>query len=170
MLLLQNIKKYGILSTHMTPLAYQIAIVTLATLIVVFGVWLFVVERRLKKLLAGKDAQSLEGVIRALGEDIRALETFRDHTTTYLTDAEKRIRRSVQGVETIRFNAFRGNGEGGNQSFAIALLSEDGDGTVISSLYARDRMSVFAKPIKNFSSDLELTEEETRAIAQTHRE
>lgn len=154
----------------MTPLAFQILVFTLAALVLILGIWLFIVERRLKKLLAGKDAQSLESVIRSLGDDIRALEAFRDTTRTYLTRADERLRRSIQGVETIRFNAFKGTGEGGNQSFAIALLSEDGDGTVVSSLYARDRMSVFAKPIKKFTSEFEMTEEERDVVERARRQ
>ncbi|MFZ2303599.1 MAG: DUF4446 family protein [Minisyncoccia bacterium] len=150
----------------MTPFQLQIITLALIVIVLVLGVWLFVVERRLKKFLAGKDAQSLESVIRALGDNIHALEKFQGDTESYLTEAEKRIKRSIQGVETVRFNAFKGNGEGGNQSFAIALLSENGDGTVISSLYARDRMSVFAKPVKNFTSEFEMTEEEKGAISQ----
>ena len=153
----------------MTPLAILITLATLTVITLALSVWVFVLERRIKKLLAGKDAQSLEGVIATLGADIRALEKFQSDTTSYITDADKRIKRSIQGVETIRFNAFKGNGEGGNQSFAIALLSENGDGTVISSLYARDRMSVFAKPIKNFTSELEMTEEERDAIKRATR-
>lgn len=147
----------------------QIIIGILSALVIVLGIWLVLVERRLRKLLAGKDAQSLESIIRAHGEEIRALEAFRDTTTAYLKSSEERLRRSIQGVETLRFNAFKGNGEGGNQSFAIALLSENGDGTVISSLYARDRVSVFAKPVKNFSSELEMTEEEKEVVARAKR-
>lgn len=154
----------------MTLFTLQAIILVLATIVLILGVWLFVVERRIKKLLSGKNAQSLEGVIDALGADIRALEAFRDTTRTYLARADERLKRSIQGVETIRFNAFKGNGEGGNQSFAIALLSENGDGTVISSLYARDRMSIFAKPIKNFASELEMTAEERDAVEHARRQ
>lgn len=153
----------------MAPISPNLIITLLAVIILALCVWLFVVERRLRKLLSGKNAQSLEGVISALGEDIRALERFQSDTTTYLTDAEKRLRRSIQGVETIRFNAFKGTGEGGNQSFAIALLSEEGDGAVVSSLYARDRMSVFAKPVKRFASEFEMTAEERDAVARAKR-
>ena len=146
--------------------APQILVVLLSVLVVTLGIWLFMVERRLHKLLAGKTAQSLEGVIGDLGADIRSLETFRDETKAYLTTVETRLRQSIRGVETIRFNAFQGNGEGGNQSFAVALLSQNGDGTVISSLYARDRMSVFAKPVKNFSSEIEMTTEEKDSVTR----
>lgn len=150
----------------MSPFATAIIIGILATLVCGLGAWLFIVENRLKKLLAGTKAQSLEGVIGALGKDIRALEAFRKETSDLIANHEARIRRSVQGVETIRFNAFKGNGEGGNQSFAVAVLSENGDGTVLSSIYARDRVSVFAKPIKKFVSEHELTEEERDALTR----
>ena len=153
----------------MAPQTLEIIILASLVLIVLLGTWIFILDRRLKKLLAGKNAQSLEDVIRELGEDIHALEKFQKDTTSYLQAADKRIARSIQGVETIRFNAFRGAGEGGNQSFAIALLSENGDGTVVSSLYARDRVSVFAKPIKNFASEYEMTPEERDAVARAKR-
>lgn len=139
---------------------------TLLVLVIGLGGWVVVLHRRINKLVAGKNGQSLEEVIGAIGADVRALEGFRDHTLSTIARHEERIRRSIQGVETVRFNAFRGNGEGGNQSFAVALLSEDGSGTVVSSLYARDRVSVFAKPVKNFSSEHGLTEEEKEAISR----
>lgn len=141
-----------------------IVIGVLVFFVLLLSVWLFLIERRMRKLLAGKNAQSLEGVIGALSADVSALESFRDEAKAKFALNEDRLRRSIQGVETVRFNAFKGNGEGGNQSFAVALLSEDGDGVVVSSIYARDRVSVFAKPIKNSSSEFEMTEEEKEVV------
>ena len=46
------------------------------------------------------------------------------------------------------------------------MLNEDGDGVVLSSLYARDRMSVFAKPIKNNKSEYELSNEEKEVLSK----
>lgn len=150
----------------MSPFVTTTIVSILAALVVGLSVWLFVLEQRIKKLLAGKEAQSLEGVIGTLGADIRTLQKLHTETSATLANHEARLHRSIQGVETIRFNAFKGNGEGGNQSFAIALLSENGDGTVLSSLYTRDRMSVFAKPLKKFASEHELTEEEKDAVTR----
>jgi hypothetical protein len=70
----------------------------------------------------------------------------------------------VQAVETIRFNPFKGIGEGGSQSFSTSFLSESGKGVVISSLYSRDRVSVFSKPLDKFESTFELTPEEKDVI------
>ena len=80
---------------------------------------------------------------------------------------ENRLQRSIQAVETIRFNPFKGTGEGGNQSFATSFLSENGDGVVISSMYSRDRVSVFSKPLAKFVSSFELMEEEKEVIANS---
>ena len=62
----------------------------------------------------------------------------------------------------MRFNPFPD--QGSNQSFAIGMLNEEGDGVVFSSLYSRDRMSVFAKPIKNNKSEYELSDEERKVL------
>ncbi len=77
---------------------------------------------------------------------------------------DKKLSRTVSGNETVRFNPFQGAGLGGNQSFATALINAEGDGVVISSLYSRDRVSIFSKPIKKFSSEYELTAEEKEAL------
>ncbi len=121
-------------------------------------------EVRLKKLLRGKDARTLEDTIGALGSEIKNLQGSRKEVENYLKSVEIRLQKSIQGVETVRFNPFRGTGDGGNQSFGTALVSERGDGIIISTLYVRDRVSVFGKPIKAWRSEFDLTEEEQEAL------
>lgn len=82
----------------------------------------------------------------------------------YLETVERRLRKSVQSVHTVRFNPFKGTGAGGNQSFATAFLNEHGDGVVISSLYSRDHVSVFSKPVKKHASEYEFSNEEKEAL------
>ena len=72
------------------------------------------------------------------------------------------MRKSIRGLETIRFNPFPD--QGSNQSFAVGMVNEEGDGVVFSSLYSRERMSIFAKPIKNGKSEYELTTEEKEVL------
>lgn len=71
---------------------------------------------------------------------------------------------SILKVGVIRFNAFAHEGEGGQQSFAIALLNERDDGLVISSLFARQEMRVYSKPVRGGTSDHHLSAEEQKAI------
>ena len=46
----------------------------------------------------------------------------------------------------------------------MAFLNDEGDGVIMSSLYARDRMSIFAKPIKKGKSEFELSAEEKEVL------
>lgn len=142
-------------------------LITLAVLVVILFVWIVILERRMRRLLIGKDAKSLEDTIVAIRDGIYALSGAHQKSTARIEDLDRRVKRSIQGVETIRFNAF--GDAGSKQSFAIGMLNEEGDGIVISSLFARDRMSVFAKPIKGHASEHELTEEERAAIERARR-
>ncbi len=139
----------------------------LVVLILAIIAWLVKTEVRLKKLLGGKDALDLEGVITSLVATSAALERSDAKIEGAIQNIETRLKRSIQGVETIRFNPFKDSG--GNHSFATAFLSEEGDGVVLSSLYARDRVNIFAKPIKKHRSEFELTEEEAEAIARVKK-
>jgi hypothetical protein len=143
----------------------NILIGALAILVLILVVDLFCLRRQLRKLLRGGKGENIGEIIKSVDKDLRELEAFRAEMQKYLLNLEKRVKRSAQSMETVRFNAF-GDGSGGYQSFATAMLNEDGDGAVISSLYSRERVSVFAKPIKKFNAEIELSEEEKKAVSQ----
>lgn len=124
-------------------------------------------EYRMKKLLKGKNAKSLEDSINTILEELKDLKGFTKDMEEYLTTVEIRLKKSIQSVETIRFNPFKGTGSGGNNSFSTTFVNEKGDGVVLTSMYARDRISMFAKPVKGFASDNELSEEEIESIKKT---
>ena len=131
----------------------------LSTLSLILMLWL---NRRLSRLAVGKHG-SLEETLTLLTRNTKELQSFRSDLEKYLKSAESRLRGSVQGIGVVRFNAFEGKG-GGNQSFAIALLDEKLSGVVLSTLYARDRVGVYAKPILEARSTFELSAEEGQAI------
>jgi uncharacterized protein YlxW (UPF0749 family) len=128
-------------------------------------VWIVKTEKRLNKFFMGKKASNLEDTINALQEEIKTLKQSKTTTEQELSTINKKLKQSIRGVETIRFNPFPD--QGSNQSFAIGMLNEEGNGVVISSLYSRERMSIFAKPIKNGKSEYELTNEEKEALAKS---
>ena len=53
---------------------------------------------------------------------------------------------------------------GGDLSFSLALLSEQGDGAVITGLHTRESSMVWVKPVHGFSSPYPLSEEEQELI------
>ena len=130
---------------------------------IVFGsIWVVTTEKRLKRFFLGKKAKDLEDTIVALENEIGKLKNSKDNIEKEITTINTKLRKSIRGLETIRFNPFPD--QGSNQSFAIGMLNEEGDGLVISSLYSRERMSVFAKPVKNGKSEYELSIEEKEAL------
>lgn len=56
----------------------------------------------------------------------------------------------IQKVELIRYNPY--DETGGDQSFSVALLDNEGIGVVVTSLHARSGTRVFAKPVIKGSS------------------
>lgn len=139
----------------------------LVALCVILIGWILRLEIKIKRLLIGKDAKSLEDSIVGAKDNLEKLNLFQRESSLYFKNIENRLRRSLQAVETIRFNPFKGTGEGGNQSFSTAFVSENGDGVVVSSLYSRERVSVFSKPLKKFESTFELTEEEKEVVGNS---
>ncbi len=121
-------------------------------------------QRRISRLLRGKNTVNIEDSIIELAKELDSLSNFREESEKYFAIVEKRLRKSVQAIETKRFNPFKGTGAGGNQSFASAFVNENGDGLILSSLYSSDRVSMFAKPVEKFKSSYELTEEEQEAL------
>lgn len=148
----------------MTAIDTSLMIYLVLGLIVVLVIWIIRLEVRLKKFLSGKDGKNLEDAMNRLQQNVEELGHFRDESIEYLKLIEVRLKRSVQAVETIRFNPFKGTGSGGNQSFSTALLNEKGDGVVLSSLHSRDHVSVFSKPVKKFASEFEMTAEEKTIV------
>lgn len=142
-----------------------ILIYILSGIIIVLVAWLIIIELRFKKLFLGKNAQSLENLILNMSSQVEDTRKTQLAINGHLVNVDKRLNKSIRKIETLRFNPFLE--AGGNQSFAISLLNDEGDGVVISSLYARDRMSIFAKPITSGKSEFELSNEEKEVLKKS---
>lgn len=153
---------YTLLVMSTTILFYVISIIVLIILS-----WVLIIEIRLKRIFAGIKAKNLEEALVIAGKKLKELEETQVKIDKHLTIIDERLNKSIRSIETLRFNPFVE--AGGNQSFAIAFLNDEGDGVILSSLYARDRMSVFAKPISKGKSVFELTEEEKNVLIKAKK-
>lgn len=141
----------------------------MALVIIILFSWIIWLQNKLGKLLIGK-SKNLDESFSLLNKEIVELKKFKDEAIKTFKITDARLKKTISGVETIRFNPFKGDGSGGNQSFATAFISEEKNGVVISSLYSRDRVSVFSKPIKNLVSEQgELTGEEREAMNKAEK-
>ena len=69
---------------------------------------------------------------------------------------------ALQHVGLVRYRAF--NDVGGDHSFALSLLDAKGDGVVVNGIYHRERCRVYAKPVRGWESDQQLTDEELESV------
>lgn len=140
----------------------SILIYILSFVVLVLIIWIIYTERRFKKFFAGTKAKDLEEVMTTINKQMEELTSLQIKINKHLSIVDKRLDQGIRNIETVRFNPF--GDAGSNQSFAMSFLNDEGNGVVVSSLYARDRMSIFAKPIKNGKSDFDLSIEEKEVL------
>ncbi|PKM87368.1 MAG: DUF4446 domain-containing protein [Firmicutes bacterium HGW-Firmicutes-12] len=120
-------------------------------------------SRMYKILTTGAEAQNLEQII---CKQTKVMEDLIEKIKIYdkrLIDVERLARKSIHKVDLLRFNAF--NEMGGDLSFALAMLNQQGDGIVLSSIYGREDARTYAKAIKKGQASQQLSIEEEKVIA-----
>ncbi len=146
----------GALSTFVTGLGQALAspvfALSLVSAIVVAAVYHWAFARRLfarqKPAAPASTRAGPAGELGAVRERLDALEAV--------------ARRSLTRVGFVRFDAFPDVGS--ELSYALAVLDEDGNGFVLSSIYSREEVRTYAKAVRNFAADKELSDEERRAL------
>ncbi len=119
-------------------------------------------ERRLAGLTRGGDGKSLEAILDAHLDKVYSVAREVDGLAARSAMLEAIQRRAFQQIGLVRFNPFEDTG--GNQSFALALLDQQGDGFVMSSLHARTGTRVYGKAITKGATEANLSAEESEAL------
>lgn len=70
---------------------------------------------------------------------------------------------ALRHLAVVRYDAF--DEMGGRLSWSLALLDDGGDGVVLTSIRGRNEARTYAKSVAGWSSDQELSPEETEAVA-----
>jgi len=138
---------------------------------VLFLVWLafltyqyYTVIRQYKKLEIGEE-KSLINALEKIFDKLDELYSKEENLFSQLNNLKSDSLKHVQRVAVKRFNPFGDTGS--DQSFSLALLSEKGDGVVLSSLHGRSGTRVYAKPVKSAKQDIyELSVEEEDVIKE----
>jgi len=141
----------------------------LAALVLLLLIGLVVQSARLnravrgyRELVRGSDGGTLhDRLVGSAEQAVRASERMKEIEAMHAV-IDRRSQRSLQHIGLVRFNPFEDTGS--DQSFAIALLDDQRDGIVISSLHGRANTRVFAKPVSKGDSSHNLSDEESQAI------
>ena len=146
-------------------MSFDLSLIIPIILFVLLGAYSLFLHLKLKKFLTGNDAKNLEDDILRDRKKMIQLENQNESLQKKNSELDKKLKESIRNIEVIRFNPFAS--QGSNQSFAISLLNEQGDGIILSSLFSRERTSIFAKPVEKYASSYELTKEEREVLDKT---
>lgn len=147
---------------HWFVVGMVVAILILWITVLAQGAKVRKMRRKYEAMMSGSGVEDLETLLLNLKIQMDEIEEEQGNHRSQLD----RVSQTLKGVKSktgiVRYNAF---GERGNDlSFSIAILSEKGDGVVLTGLYNRESSFVYAKPLKNGESQHTLSPEEKEAI------
>jgi hypothetical protein len=132
-----------------------------ALLAIIFSVMMHL---KVRMIFRSANTPNIERLLKLHTKTLEDFIKFQAESTGYMKSLDSRIKKKMINASTLRFNPFQGEGTGGNQSFSSVFADEEGTGVIITSMHTRERTNVFAKPIQNWKSEYELSEEEKTVI------
>lgn len=140
--------------------------VGLAIIAIVIGIWGMVTASRVKerylRVFGDQRPEHVEELIATLHERVdTAVDRF-DGFSGRLDTLETKATQTMNRIGLVRFNPFRDTGS--DQSFSAALLNDRGDGLILTSLWGRDEVRLYAKPVEAHESRYVLSQEEKQAL------
>jgi hypothetical protein len=121
-------------------------------------------HHRFALLLADTEPSSLESMLHEHLEGRRLLASQAESMEQRVNVLERKMQRSKRHLGLVRYDAFPDIG--GQQSFAMALYDDNGDGAVLTSIIGRADGRVYGKTIAKGKAERELGEEEQNAILE----
>lgn len=141
----------------------SVAIVVVAVLVVILAIWQTIqLQAMRRKVDAVPTDANTVAMLRSIDE--RTVRNSRDAAdlASRVGALEARMPQALTRVAVVEYDAF-GNITG-NQSRSIAILSESGDGLVISLLIHRTETVFYTKEVRAGDGVQELSPEEQRAV------
>jgi hypothetical protein len=150
----------------------EIALAVVAVLLIVWqastNLRLNRLVRHYRQLATGVEGQPLDELLQKIldrgaieSETLRQLESD-------LTQLGREVQSHIQNVGLVRYNAF--DDTGGDQSYALALLDNYGNGAIVNGLFHRTECRVYVKPIQDWKSIYSMSDEELEAIRKARGE
>lgn len=119
-------------------------------------------KKKYKRMMRGNDNKNIEEVINKYFEDVEKIKENNDSLIKELELIKMKINKSIQKTAILRYKAFEDIGS--DLSFSLALLDDENNGVIITSIYGRNESTVYAKPIDSGISRYEMSEEEEEVL------
>ena len=150
------------------PFIYLIILGVVCVVLIVLVIILFKKlkeeQYRLDRFMTGQDGSDLEAALNDRFSRISTLEEHNAANEKAISDIYSRLQGAYQKMGIVKYNAFTENG--GNLSFALALLDEKDNGYIMNVMNSRDGSYVYVKDVAGGRCDIPLGGEEEKALAQ----
>lgn len=134
-------------------------------IVVIYGFFKYrALFRAYDRFMRGKTAESLEGTMEKIIDDIRNIKSEDRDNKEAIRKLNANQRASFQKLGVVKYNAF--NGMGGNLSFAIAILDYTNTGYVFNSVHSREGCFNYIKLVDRGQTEVLLGSEEKEALEQ----
>lgn len=141
-----------------------IAVILLFILVLVCFSALGRVEKRHRKLMRGIDNKNIEEIINSYMNKIDVVEKEGQNIKQLYNNMDSKLKGCIQKVALFRYRAFEDVGS--DLSFSIALLDEINNGIILTGIFGRSESTTYAKPVDSGISRYELSQEESRVLAE----
>lgn len=119
-------------------------------------------KKKYKKFMSGKDARTLEDVLKERLDEIDDLVASNKANKKNIEDIFSTLRFTFQKLGLVKYDAF--NEMGGKLSFSLAMLNERNDGYIINAMHSREGCYTYIKEIIDGNSIIALSGEEKEAL------
>ena len=119
-------------------------------------------KKRFVRFTRGNLGGNLEELIIDYTNEIAKIKETQDINSKTIKQILSKIEQNKGNLGITRYNAFSDTGS--DLSYSIALLDDQKNGVVITSIYNREQSNTYAKPVEKGISTYRLSEEEKKAI------
>ena len=159
--ILEYLMSYGI-----DPAYIMIGISAVLILLIILYLVCIVKMKKLRKayncFMKGKDMESMEEVLMKQFDRIEVLEEADREKRKEINSLKILMQKSYQKAGLVKYDAFREMS--GKLSYALALLDQNDNGVIVTSMYSREGCFSYAKQVIMGESSINLSEEEKEAL------
>jgi len=149
---------------HEISVILLIALILVALIAIRNALLIRKIQSRWSQLLQGARGENLETVLYDHLREKMRLESDLESVRKRVDQLEDLMTTSKRHLGLVKYDAFED--VGGNQSFAMAVYDDRGDGAVLTGIVGRMESRVYCKPLVNGRSERDLSQEEQRAIRE----
>lgn len=144
-----------------------ISLVVAVAALVVGGTALFFSGklRHLRQMFdASHQPDNLEEIITSITDALKKIKSDHNQLSEVVEQQGATLQTAFQYSSVVRFDS--GGSDGGNLSFALALLDGKQTGVIVTSLHGREHNRIYCKAVTEGAPQTQLSEEEQEALIQ----